>query len=330
MASAGKEGYRGYATSATQESAPTVSHSTTGSTETDNSTTTQARKEPNLDHEPFADSLKVRQDSLTQGEAVALADEPPPQLETKRHNSLSHAKKSFAKLDARDARAPIQRSESNREEEYPSAKSIETPIYSRQSKKSKETGEESKRGIHFPPREAHRDAIRLPTNRRLEPWQIQKDALKEKLSGQAWAPRKRLSPDAVEGIRALHEQYPDKYTTPYLAEQFHVSPEAIRRILKSNWRPSEEERAKRLQRWENRGKNIWGKMVELGVKPPKKWREMGVDRDSEGRSFHQRRVHNQRNKPWKSHSGTSGHGGGFSSRNSADMDDEESLSDRIL
>lgn len=114
--------------------------------------------------------------------------------------------------------------------------------------------------------------------REREVWQTQKTALAQKFGAQGWAPRKRLSPDALDGIRALHAQYPDKYTTPVLADQFKVSPEAIRRILKSRWRPSEEEEVDRRQRWDKRGEIIWGQMVEIGIKPPKKWREMGIGR----------------------------------------------------
>ncbi|KAL8926306.1 MAG: hypothetical protein Q9208_003028 [Pyrenodesmia sp. 3 TL-2023] len=112
-----------------------------------------------------------------------------------------------------------------------------------------------------------------------EAWQIQKDALKTKFCAEGWAPRKRLSPDALEGIRALHAQFPNKYTTPVLANQFEVSAEAIRRILKSKWRPNDEETVSRRTRWDKRGERIWSRMVALGVKPPKKWREMGVGRD---------------------------------------------------
>ena len=112
--------------------------------------------------------------------------------------------------------------------------------------------------------------------REREPWQIQKQALAEKFGSSHWAPRKRLSPDAMDGIRRLHAQNPEKYSTPELAREFAVSPEAIRRILKSNWRPSEEEEEDRRRRWDNRGQAIWNKMVEIGFKPPKKWREMGI------------------------------------------------------
>ncbi|KIX02078.1 required for respiratory growth protein 9, mitochondrial [Rhinocladiella mackenziei CBS 650.93] len=104
-------------------------------------------------------------------------------------------------------------------------------------------------------------------NREREPWQIQKEGLKKKFGEEGWNPRKKLSPDAMEGIRALHEQDPEKYSTPVLAETFKVSPEAIRRILKSKWRPTEEEMEKRRQRWARRHDRIWDHLSELGLRP---------------------------------------------------------------
>ncbi len=100
-----------------------------------------------------------------------------------------------------------------------------------------------------------------------EPWQIQKEALKDKFGEAGWNPRKKLSPDTMEGIRALHAENPDKYSTPMLAEHFKVSPEAIRRILKSKWRPSEKEMEKRRERWAKRHDRIWDQMAELGLRP---------------------------------------------------------------
>ena len=100
-----------------------------------------------------------------------------------------------------------------------------------------------------------------------EDWQIQKDALKKKFGEEGWSPRKKLSPDTMEGIRALHEQYPQKYTTPVLAEQFKVSPEAIRRILKSKWRPSPEKMEERRARWAKRHDRIWDAQAEMGLRP---------------------------------------------------------------
>ncbi|KAI1846462.1 hypothetical protein JX266_007359 [Neoarthrinium moseri] len=111
-----------------------------------------------------------------------------------------------------------------------------------------------------------------------EPWMIQKEALRTKFPD-GWNPRKRLSPDALEGIRALHTQYPEEYTTEKLSQKFEVSPEVIRRILRAKWRPTADQEEKRMERWFNRGKNIWSQMAELGTKPPKKWREEGIVRD---------------------------------------------------
>jgi hypothetical protein len=111
-----------------------------------------------------------------------------------------------------------------------------------------------------------------------EHWMIQKKALKEKFP-EGWNPRKKLSPDAMTGIRALHAQFPEEYTTEVLANKFEVSPEAIRRILKSKWTPSPEEEEERQQRWFNRGKRVWAHWAELGKKPPKKWRAEGIVRD---------------------------------------------------
>lgn len=109
-----------------------------------------------------------------------------------------------------------------------------------------------------------------------EAWGIQKSALVQKFGATGWSPRKRLSPDTLSGIRALHASNPDIYSVEMLQEHFKITPEAIRRILKSKWRPSEEEVVDRMQRWEKRGVRKWREMSEQGQKPPKKWRAMGV------------------------------------------------------
>ncbi len=116
----------------------------------------------------------------------------------------------------------------------------------------------------------------LGENEDPQPWQAQKAAVTTKLQGAAWAPLRKLSPDALEGIRALHAQYPDQFPTAVLAEHFKISAEAIRRILKSKWRPSGEEAEDRRERWEKRGAKIWETLVERGEHAPKKWREMGI------------------------------------------------------
>lgn len=118
-----------------------------------------------------------------------------------------------------------------------------------------------------------------------EDWQAQKAALKEKFPD-GWNPRKKLSPDALAGIRALHQQFPEEYTTEVLAEKFEVSAEAVRRILKSKWEPNPEEEIDRQERWFNRGKQIWATWAELGKKPPERWRKEGITRSPE---FHEQR-----------------------------------------
>lgn len=108
-----------------------------------------------------------------------------------------------------------------------------------------------------------------------EHWQIDKEALSKKFPD-GWNPRKRLSPDAITGIRALHAQMPERYDTQALSQEFGVTAEAIRRILKSKWSPSPEEETDRQRRWLKRGQQVWSRYAELGVKPPKLWRELGI------------------------------------------------------
>ena len=154
--------------------------------------------------------------------------------------------------------------------------------------------------------------------RQRKPWQVQKSALQSKFGPTGWSPRKRLSPDALEGIRALNAKYPKKYTTPVLADQFQVSPEAVRRILKSKWKANEEEELERRQRWDKRGAAIWSSMVEIGIKPPKKWKDMGIGK---GRNRRAGWAGELRASMWDS--GDASHGG-------HEAGSGASLSDRIL
>jgi len=85
-------------------------------------------------------------------------------------------------------------------------------------------------------------------------WRVQKEALRDKFP-EGWAPPKRLSREAMDLIRVLVKEQPDVYTTPVLAERFKVSPEAIRRIVRSRFSlpPGERERReerRKLQRQE--------------------------------------------------------------------------------
>ncbi|TFA98702.1 Required for respiratory growth protein 9 [Trichoderma ghanense] len=135
-----------------------------------------------------------------------------------------------------------------------------------------------------------------PGPRTQEPWKLHKAALKEKFP-EGWQPRKRLSPDALAGIRALNAQFPDVYTTAALADKFQVSSEAIRRILKSNWRPSVDEEEERQQRWFRRGKQVWEQKAALGIKPPQRWRMEGIARDPGYHEWSKRAS--QREREWE-------------------------------
>lgn len=109
-----------------------------------------------------------------------------------------------------------------------------------------------------------------------ENWRVQKEALAVKFGDAGWDPSKKLSPDTMNGIRALRASDPAAYTTAKLAEHFEITPEAIRRILRSKWRPSEDEIERRRVAWEQRGIKKWEDMASKGIRPPKKWRELGV------------------------------------------------------
>lgn len=117
-----------------------------------------------------------------------------------------------------------------------------------------------------------------PEPREKESWMTQKEALRRKFP-LGWAPPKKLSPDALSGLRALHAQFPETYTTPALSELFGISPEAVRRILKSKWNPgTSEEEEQRRERWVRRGERVWERWAGMGVKVPRKWRPEGVSK----------------------------------------------------
>jgi hypothetical protein len=66
-----------------------------------------------------------------------------------------------------------------------------------------------------------------------------------------WSPPHKLSRKAMDGLRELQRFDPEKFTTPILAERFRISPEAVRRILKSKWVPTEERRSKWIEKENN-------------------------------------------------------------------------------
>ncbi|KAF7346229.1 putative neugrin-like protein [Mycena sanguinolenta] len=78
-------------------------------------------------------------------------------------------------------------------------------------------------------------------------WRTHRAALKESFP-QGWDPPRKLSREAMEGLRQLHRVDPTTFTTPVLAERFRVSPEAVRRILKSRWEPPVERKKKLVRK----------------------------------------------------------------------------------
>ncbi len=70
----------------------------------------------------------------------------------------------------------------------------------------------------------------------------------QKLFPSGWSPPKKLSRQAMDGLRHLHRFDPQTFSSPVLAEKFKISPEAVRRILKSKWEPTREKRIKLVER----------------------------------------------------------------------------------
>lgn len=58
------------------------------------------------------------------------------------------------------------------------------------------------------------------------------------------APPRTLTREAMEQIRYLHEEFPESWPVPSLAEGFDVSADVIRRVLKSKFVPTAERKRK--------------------------------------------------------------------------------------
>ena len=78
-------------------------------------------------------------------------------------------------------------------------------------------------------------------------WAQHRASMKTKFP-KGWAPPHKLSRAAMDGLRVLHAHDPDTFTTPVLADKFRISPEAVRRILRGKWQPTQEQRARLLER----------------------------------------------------------------------------------
>ncbi|TFK26589.1 hypothetical protein FA15DRAFT_754931 [Coprinopsis marcescibilis] len=74
-------------------------------------------------------------------------------------------------------------------------------------------------------------------------WRRHRESIKQQFPD-GWSPPRKISREAMHGIRQLNKLEPEKFTTSLLADKFRISPEAVRRILKSRWEPSKERREK--------------------------------------------------------------------------------------
>ena len=96
-----------------------------------------------------------------------------------------------------------------------------------------------------------------------------------------WSPPHKLSRQAMDGLRVLHMHDPETFSTPMLAERFRVSPEAVRRILRSKWEPSPDQRARLLRR-ELREKQSWIEAKRAAERA--EFKALGRGRTSRGRA----------------------------------------------
>jgi gas vesicle protein len=122
-------------------------------------------------------------------------------------------------------------------------------------------------------RRSSRSSEAITIQRKKPDWLIQKEALNKKFTRvdektgtaikEPWSPRKKISPEAMQGIRTLHAEHPD-YDLPKLASIFKISPEAVRRILRSKWQPTPEEAAAQAERWKKRKQSVWQRWADQG------------------------------------------------------------------
>lgn len=118
------------------------------------------------------------------------------------------------------------------------------------------------------------DGPNVPSNWRriktLPPWKRQMFALREKFHDKGgWNPSKKLSREAMDGIRSIKDSNPE-LSSGDIASYFKISPEAVRRILRSKWRPSPSEQANISERWERRGQRLKEQKQETEKKQPRK------------------------------------------------------------
>lgn len=100
-------------------------------------------------------------------------------------------------------------------------------------------------------------AVNVPKNWRksdIDMWKRHMFALREKFPD-GFKPIKRLSREKIEEVRDLKRAFPE-LTNDDLGMRFKVSPESIRHVLKSKWKPDAKEHKKLQARWKRRGDRL--------------------------------------------------------------------------
>lgn len=103
-----------------------------------------------------------------------------------------------------------------------------------------------------PPPPPKKRPVAAPTP---EEWRRHREKIKE-VFPDGWNPTRKVSRDAMDGLRSLHAFDKDTFSCAVLADKFKISPEAVRRILRSKWEPSREKRAQLAER-ERRSREEW-------------------------------------------------------------------------
>lgn len=239
----------------------------------------KARKYPNATASPPAKGKQEAQETRETRETKEAR-------EAREVREAQQVRKAQEAQEAREAQQ-VREAQEVQEKKFVGVKKITVDETRRSKHSSRGAWFEGRRRKDDEPKESKRRPMPEERKRDDRPmWAIQKEALKAKFP-EGWMPRKRLSPDALSGIRALNRQFPEIYTTSALSQKFEVSPEAIRRVLRSKWEPADEQDENREQRWYRRGLRIWERYAELGKTPPKKWQDAGVqprswEEDEEG------------------------------------------------
>ncbi|CAB4413719.1 unnamed protein product [Rhizophagus irregularis] len=85
-------------------------------------------------------------------------------------------------------------------------------------------------------------------NENLPGWLRHRFAMKERIGFKYWKPHKKVNREVMDKIRWLHNQLPEEYNAEKLSKHFKISPESIRRIIKSKFIP----KSKILERQERK------------------------------------------------------------------------------